>query len=82
MILHYWNQMFGASLPAQWLKMHLAFQGIWVWSLVEELRSHIVLEPLNLGATTRKSVLKWKVLYTATKTQCSQNKQITILKII
>ena len=32
---------FGTSLVAQWLGLHLPMQGVWVWSLVEELRSHM-----------------------------------------
>ena len=31
---------FGASLVVHWLGLHLPMQGVWVWSLVEELRSH------------------------------------------
>ena len=31
----------GTSLAVQWLKIHLPMQGMWVQSLVGELRSHI-----------------------------------------
>ena len=31
----------GTTLVVQWLKIHLATQGIWVQSLVGELRSHM-----------------------------------------
>ena len=31
----------GTSLVVQWLRIHLAMQGIWVSSLVGELRSHM-----------------------------------------
>ena len=30
----------GTSLMVQWLRTYLAMQGMWVWSLVRELRSH------------------------------------------
>ena len=33
------------SLVVQWLRLGLAMQGVWVQSLVEELRSHM---PLNV----------------------------------
>ena len=31
----------GTSLAVQWLRIHLAVQGMWVQSLVRELRSHM-----------------------------------------
>ena len=31
----------GTSLVVQWLRLHLPMQGVWVWSLVGELRSHM-----------------------------------------
>ena len=30
----------GTSLVVQWLRIHLAMQGMWVLSLVREVRSH------------------------------------------
>ena len=30
------------SLAVQWLRVHLAVQGMWVWSLVAELRSYML----------------------------------------
>ena len=30
----------GTSLVVQWLRVHLPMHGMWVWSLVRELRSH------------------------------------------
>jgi len=32
----------GISLVVWWLRIHLAMQGLWVLSLVRELRSHIL----------------------------------------
>jgi len=31
----------GTSLAVQWLRLHLPMQGVWVQSLVRELRSHM-----------------------------------------
>ena len=31
----------GTSLAVQWLRLHLPMQGVWVQSLVTELRSHM-----------------------------------------
>ena len=31
----------GNSLSVQWLRFHLPMQGVWVWSLVRELRLHM-----------------------------------------
>ena len=31
----------GTSLMVQWLRLHHPMQGVWVWSLVQELRSHM-----------------------------------------
>ena len=31
----------GTSLVVQWLRLHLPMQGVWVQSLVAELRSHM-----------------------------------------
>ena len=31
----------GTSLVVQWLRLHLPVQGVWVRSLVRELRSHM-----------------------------------------
>ena len=31
----------GTSLVIQWLRLHLPMQGVWIWSLVGELRSHM-----------------------------------------
>ena len=31
----------GTSLAVQWLKLHPPMQGVWVQSLVEEVRSHV-----------------------------------------
>ena len=31
----------GTSLAVQWLRLPLPMQGVWVWSLVGELRSHM-----------------------------------------
>ena len=36
------NVGFGTSLVVQWLRIHFAMQGMWVWSLVGELRFHIL----------------------------------------
>ena len=33
----------GTSLVVQWLRLHLPMQGVWVQSLVGELRSHMLL---------------------------------------
>ena len=35
------NAFLGTSLVVQWLRIHLAVQGMWVQSLVGELRSDI-----------------------------------------
>ena len=32
----------GISLVVQWLTIHLPVQGMWVWSLVRELKSHML----------------------------------------
>ena len=34
--IHYKNQQLGASLVAQWLRIHLPMQGTWVQALVQE----------------------------------------------
>ena len=31
----------GTSLVVQWLRLHLPVQGVWVWSLIRELSSHL-----------------------------------------
>ena len=36
------KSLFGTSLVVQWLRIHLAIYGIWVQSLVKELRSHML----------------------------------------
>ena len=39
-----WNkkmQELETSLVVQWLRLHLSVQGVWVWSLVGELRPHM-----------------------------------------
>ena len=53
----------GASLVVQWLRVHLAVQGMWVQPLIGELRSDTpqsnqayVPRLLNLRAATTKSV--------------------------
>ena len=53
-----WNKLGdeGMSLVVQWLRVHLAMQGPWVWSLVRELRSHM--------QSNRAHVLQLLSLYT------------------
>ena len=42
----------GTSLVVQWLRIHLAMQGMWIQSLLRKLRSHVLwanaLQLLNL----------------------------------
>ena len=73
--------MAGTSPVVQWLRICLPMQGMWVQSLISELRSHIhwgnyahtaVRSPGAPGKT--KSHSNEKMLYAAAKTQCSQNK--------
>ena len=65
----------GTSLVVQWLRICLAMQRIWVWSLVGELGSHMpqsATQPMchNYGAyelqspctTARDSAGQWKIL--------------------
>ena len=40
-ILYLLKFIIGTSLVVQWLRIHRAMQGIQIWSLVEELRSHM-----------------------------------------
>ena len=35
------NEQCGTSLAVQWLRLRLPMQGVWVRSLVRELRSHM-----------------------------------------
>ena len=37
----YQKHPYGISLVVQWLRLHLSMQGVWVQSLVRELRSHM-----------------------------------------
>ena len=37
----YFKYMTRTSLVVQWLKLHVPMQGVWVWSLMGELRSHM-----------------------------------------
>ena len=37
----------GTSLVAQRLRIHLPAQGMWVWSLIRELRSHRATKPMH-----------------------------------
>ena len=34
-------QPLGTSLATQWLRLYLPMQGVWIWSLVGELRTHM-----------------------------------------
>ena len=43
---------FGTSLVVQWLRICLAMQGMGVWALVEELRSHMPVQQLSPGTAT------------------------------
>ena len=51
-------------LVVQWLKICLAIKGMWVWSLVRELRSHVLWSssawmPQLLGHSERSHVSQW-----------------------
>ena len=67
------------SLMIQWLRIHLAMQGRWVWSLVRELRSHIpqsnrACAPrlLSPHTTTKESMsCKERSCMTQQRSQCS-----------
>ena len=50
----------GTSLAVQWLRICFAMQGIWVWSLVVELRSHIRPVDLNWAAKGHAVLLLWQ----------------------
>ena len=45
----------GTSLVVQWLRIHLAMQGLEVQSLVEELRSH---KPGGTGLRKKKKIVE------------------------
>ena len=44
------------SLVVQWLRIPLPMQGMWIQSLVRELRSHTLRGQLNLCAASRESL--------------------------
>ena len=59
-LAHFSMQIGETSLVVQWLRICLAMQGTWVWSLVRELRSHMPrsnearLSPLESPCATTK----------------------------
>ena len=54
MKLSYINNQFGASLVAQWWRIHLPMQEVQVWSLDLE-------DPLEEEMATHSSILTWKI---------------------
>ena len=73
----------GTSLVVQWLRIHLLMQGTRIWSLVEELRSHMprgdkALAPQLLSLCSRAHATV-KIPHAATKTRHSQRNE-NILK--
>ena len=63
------NGWLGSSLVVQWLRIHLPKQGMWVQSLVWELRSHMPQGIVSQRVTARENPRP------ATMTQCSQRKK-------
>ena len=65
----------GTSLVVQWLRIHLAMNWMWAWSVVRKLRFPHATEQLGLHATTREStchnfwpcVPQWKIPHNAMK---------------
>ena len=53
------------SLGVQWLRIHLVIQGMWVPSLVRELRLHTAAEYLGPQATTSEAGALWSLPTTA-----------------
>ena len=47
----------GISLVIQWLRLHLPVPGVWVWSLVGELRSHMPRDRKNWKHKTETTVV-------------------------
>ena len=80
----------GISLVVQWLRIDLAMQGMWVWSLVGELRSHTHYWATKPACGNQRiHALQWKIPRDAskipsatTKTQHSQTNYWVLKKTL
>ena len=61
--LHLFNIQSGTSLVVQWLRIHFAMQGVWVKSLIGELRFCV----LKLRPNTAKQINKFLNIYIYTE---------------
>ena len=49
----------GTSLVVQWLRIHLAMQGIQVQPLIEEIRSHYSLPGSSVQGILQPRIVEW-----------------------